>query len=302
MHTDTWIIPKETFSARMTGNCLCGEVRWSYDDPFAAMLHCHCSVCRKHHGVLFVTFYAGALSTFHWRGGTEKIVSWQSSEKTQRSFCSVCGGKVPAVDTKAQRVFLPAGSFDQEPGIRPQLHIFVGSKSPLTQIADGLPQHAAFPPGWGEGMHTLPRPTREGVSSGSCACGRMRFELSGRPLVMRHCHCSRCRHARSAAHATNIAWPLEAIRYVTGEELLTDFDLPGAQFFGQSFCSVCGGAMPRRSPGRGLAVVPVGALDSDPGINVSAHQFVASKAPWHEIHDGVPQFGEAVPPPPVAGS
>lgn len=295
MHTDTWIIPKETFSARMKGNCLCGEVSWSYDDPFSAMLHCHCSVCRKHHGVLFVTFYAGPLSTFHWRGGTEKVATWQSSEKGRRSFCSTCGSKVPIIAAESQRVFMPAGSFDGEPGIRPQMHLFVGSKSPQHQIADGLPQHDAYPPGWGDGLPTPSRPGPEGMTSGSCACGRMRFELTGPPLVMRHCHCSRCRHARSAAHATNVAWPIDAIRFITGEELLADFDLPGAQFFGQSFCRVCGGAMPRRSPGRGLVVVPIGALDSEPGIHASAHQFVGSKAPWHDIHDGVPQFGDVAP-------
>ena len=50
MHTDTWVIPTEVYSSRLTGNCLCGAVRWSYDAPLATMLHCHCSVCRKHHG------------------------------------------------------------------------------------------------------------------------------------------------------------------------------------------------------------------------------------------------------------
>ena len=296
MHTDTWVIPKETFTARVTGSCLCGNVRWSYDAPFSAMLHCHCSLCRKHHGTFFATFVAGALSTFHWRGGTERIVTWQSSAQGRRSFCSKCGSKVPSVDHNAQRVFMPAGALDGELGIRPQLHIFVASKSPLHAIHDGLPQHAAFPRGWpAEGLPTAPRATREGVTSGSCACGRMQFELTGQPVVMRHCHCGRCRHARGGAHATNIAWKLDALRFIVGEELLADFDLPGAEFFGQSFCSVCGGAVPRRSPGRGLVIVPVGSLDSDPEIHAAAHQFVGSKAPWYEIHDGVPQHPEAVP-------
>jgi hypothetical protein len=297
MHTGTWVLPKETFTARMTGSCLCGAVNWSYDDPFAAMLHCHCSICRKHHGSLFVTFYAGGLSTFHWRGGTEKIKTWQSSPGGRRSFCSDCGSAVPLVDSVHKRVFMAAGSFDQEPGIRPQMHIFTGSKSPHYQIPDGLPQHDEYPPGWGAGLHTTSRPPRDGVTTGSCGCGRMHFELTGRPMVMRHCHCGRCRHARAAAHATNLAWPLDALRYTTGEELLVDFPLPGAQHFGQSFCGVCGGAMPRRSASRGFVVVPIGSLDSDPGINPSAHQFVAFKAPWHEIHDGVQQYGEAGPVP-----
>ena len=55
--------------------------------------------------------------------------------------------------------------------------------------------------------------------------------------------------------------------------------------------------MPRRSRGRGVVVVPVGALDSDPQIHPLAHQFVASKAPWFEIRDGVPQFSDAAPRP-----
>jgi hypothetical protein len=55
--------------------------------------------------------------------------------------------------------------------------------------------------------------------------------------------------------------------------------------------------MPRRSVGRGVVVVPVGSLDTDPEIHPLAHQFVASKAPWFEIHDGVPQYPEAAPPP-----
>jgi hypothetical protein len=55
--------------------------------------------------------------------------------------------------------------------------------------------------------------------------------------------------------------------------------------------------MPRRSPTRNAVVVPIGSLDSDPEIHALAHQFVASKAPWYDIHDGVPQFPEAAPNP-----
>jgi hypothetical protein len=296
MHSGTWVIPKETYSARINGSCVCGVVRWSYDAPFTTMLYCHCSVCRKHHGTLFAAFVAGPLTTFHWREGTEQVLTWQSSAQGKRSFCSVCGSKVPGVDHASQQVFMPAGALEGELGIRPQMHLFLGSKASGFEINDGLPQHDAYPPEWGAaGLPTPVRGTRPGVASGSCSCGRMRFELDGRPFRMHHCHCARCRHARGSAHATNVIYKIEALRYTAGESLLTDFDLPGAEFFGTSFCSVCGGAMPRRSVKRSAAVVPIGALDVDPEINPVAHQFVSYKAPWHEIHDGVPQFGEAAP-------
>ena len=304
MNSGTWVLPQETYpnssGARVNGACVCGAVRWSYDAPFSTMLYCHCSVCRKHHGTLFATLVAGPLATFHWRGGTEKISTWQSSQKGKRSFCSVCGSKVPGVDHDSKQVFMPAGALEGELGIRPQMHLFVGSKAPWRQIHDALPQHERYPPEWGaQGIDTVPRTVRPAVASGSCACDSMRFELDGRPFRMHHCHCGRCRHARGSAHATNVLYRIEALRYTRGDELLADFDLPGAEFFGTSFCSQCGGAMPRRSPSRGAVVVPVGSLDTDPEIHPLAHQFVASKAPWFEITDGVPQFAEAPPAPPA---
>ena len=38
------------------------------------------------------------------------------------------------------------GTLDDDPGIRPQEHIFVGSKAPWYEIADDLPRHDEFPP------------------------------------------------------------------------------------------------------------------------------------------------------------
>ena len=146
--TDTWARPPEIYSARIHGSCLCGAVRWSYDRSATSMLHCHCSICRKHHGTLFATGVAGPLTTFHWRAGTETIDTWQSSEKGRRSFCSTCGSKVPGVNHEAKQVWMPAGALEGEFGIRPQMHLFVGSKFAGHQIHDGLPQHATYPPEW----------------------------------------------------------------------------------------------------------------------------------------------------------
>jgi hypothetical protein len=292
------VVPKESFSARLVGHCLCGAVSWSYDEPFTTMLHCHCSVCRKHHGTLFATTVVGPLESFRWRTGTEKIGTWVSSPRERRSFCAQCGSKVPRVDHDSKRVFMPAGAIEGELGIRPQLHLFAASRPAWHAITDSLPRHDAYPPGWaGEALETAARPTREGVASGSCACGRVHFELEGRPLLMMHCHCSRCRHSRGTAHATNLGWKLEALRFTAGEQQVTDFDLPGAQFFGTSFCAHCGGFVPRRSPGRGWVIVPVGTLDTDPDITARGHQFTASKVPWYEITDGAPQYPEAAPRP-----
>jgi hypothetical protein len=40
------------------------------------------------------------------------------------------------------------------------------------------------------------------------------------------------------------------------------------------------------------------AIDGDPGVRPSAHQFVAYAPPWEDIHeDGLPRFDERLPNP-----
>src|SRR5262245_26647410 len=176
-HTGTWVLPEETSSARLNGSCACGAVKWSYDAPLTSMGHCHCSMCRKHHGTLFVTYVSGPLAAFYWREGTEKLGTWQSSPLELRSFCTMCGSQGPRAERAGQRVFRPAGALDGELGIRPQMHIFAGSKAATHLIADGLPQHAEYPPAVSiSGLPTPARESRAGVVSGSCSCGQVRFE------------------------------------------------------------------------------------------------------------------------------
>ena len=86
------------------------------------------------------------------------------------------------------------------------------------------------------------------------------------------------------------------LRFQRGAELLMTYKLPIARFFTQAFCRTCGSPMPRIDRERGLAIVPMGSLDDDPGMRPQRHIFVASRAPWYEIPDDLPQDA-AYPPP-----
>ncbi len=81
------------------------------------------------------------------------------------------------------------------------------------------------------------------------------------------------------------------MHFTRGQELLPFYEVPEAERFTQTFCRVCGGKMPRVAVERG-AVIPMGALDDDPGFRPQSHIFVASKAPWFEIADDLPQHAE----------
>jgi len=53
--------------------------------------------------------------------------------------------------------------------------------------------------------------------------------------------------------------------------------------------------MPSLDAARGIAVVPLGSLDDDPGRGADDHIFVRSMAPWYAITDDLPRFDEGPP-------
>jgi hypothetical protein len=126
------------------GSCLCGAVRYEIRGPLGRMSHCHCSMCRKAHGAAFGTYSSVARGDFVLLGGAESVRSYRSSPKVTRTFCGTCGATLQWItDDRPDRVDVAIGTLDDDPGIRPALHIFVASKAPWYEIADGLPQHDA---------------------------------------------------------------------------------------------------------------------------------------------------------------
>jgi hypothetical protein len=280
-----------------SGTCLCGTLRYEVSGPYLWMAHCNCSMCRKHHGAAFATFVTAPLASFRWVSGEGNVGSYQSSPQARRHHCRTCGSVAPTLLPDAGIAMVPAGNLDGELGIRPQAHIFVASKAPWYEITDALPEHAEYPPKVAAAAvprpHVVPLP---GITVGSCLCGEVAYEAEGEALRMYHCHCRRCRLARSAAHATNVFYRLDHFRCVRGEDHIADYKLPEAKYFGAAFCRKCGGEAPRVSRERGVVVVPAGTLDTDPGMRPQAHIYVGSKASWFEVTGSTPRYEEGPPP------
>jgi hypothetical protein len=275
------------------GSCLCGGVAWRVRDALDFTSHCHCSRCRKAHGMGFGTYLVCGEDSFTLERGRELIERYESSPGFFRPFCRRCGSVVPDGEPWKGMLGVPFGPFDDDPGVRPLSHIFVSSKPPWLEITDDLPRFDGYPPGFDANtLDDLPRRGQgEGVT-GSCLCGDVTFTAESPPLRYYNCHCSRCRKARSALFASNVFWQADRLRFTSGADRLTSYKVPEAQFFTQVFCTRCGSPMPRLDPERGIAVVPAGSLDADPGKRPECHIFVASKAPWHEISDALAQYDE----------
>src|SRR5262245_9397533 len=97
-----------THRAPTQGSCLCGIVRYEVAGPFNMMLHCHCSMCRKHHGTAFATFVAAPLMGFRWLSGEHNLGEYHSSEKGVRQFCRTCGAVTPTLLKNMDLAVMPA--------------------------------------------------------------------------------------------------------------------------------------------------------------------------------------------------
>jgi hypothetical protein len=279
------------------GSCLCGTLRYEITGSFLDMVYCHCSRCRKQQGAPFATIGTVAIGDLHWLAGEQDVARYAAAPGGPRHFCPRCGSPAPIAVPSLGFAFIPMGTLDGDPGIRPREHIFAGSKAAWHIITDALPQHEAFPPRFG-GRGGLPdaaplQPT-PGHIAGSCLCGEVAYEFV-KPVAMYQCHCGRCRKARGSAHGANLFCKLEDFQWTRGEQQVVDFHLPGARFFGVAFCRKCGASVARVSLGRGIVVIPASGLDNDAGLGPAAHIFVESKAPWFEITDDLPRYPEAPP-------
>jgi hypothetical protein len=131
--------------------------------------------------------------------------------------------------------------------------------------------------------------------TGGCMCGGVRFEVSDPLLRALYCHCKRCQRRTGSAFSVSALTAPGSLQVTQGRELIRSWS-PGDGWI-KSFCGECGSQVYTTHPENPeLVSVRMGALDRDPGIRPSAHQFTDYAAPWEPIpDDGLPRFPERLP-------
>ena len=127
------------------GGCLCGEVRFEVERFTGPFELCHCSRCRKTSGSAFASMVGVNADEFRLLSGADKIRTYEAPLLRHPplycvAFCSQCGSPVPNPPAEGGFFEIPAGILDDDPGIRPDKHIFVECKSEWFSITDSLPQ------------------------------------------------------------------------------------------------------------------------------------------------------------------
>jgi hypothetical protein len=124
---------------------------------------------------------------------------------------------------------------------------------------------------------------------GSCLCSAVAFVLTTPLLAMGMCHCGICRKHHGSAFATFVEIRREGFLLLSGAAAVRIYaSSPGVE---RHFCVGCGAKLlflMHDYPD--LLWVAAGALDDAPARRPEYHLFVASKAPWFNIHDDLPQY------------
>jgi len=129
---------------------------------------------------------------------------------------------------------------------------------------------------------------------GSCLCGNIQFEYSGKLGSITQCHCNQCRKSNGTAFAANSQIEKSQYKIVTGNDLIREYESTKGKF--RAFCNNCGSPIySRKNSFPDKLRIRIGLLDTRIDKRPSFHIFVDSKAEWHEICDEIPKYPEFEP-------
>jgi hypothetical protein len=117
-------------SARHSGSCLCGTVRFEIAGDFERFYLCHCAYCRKDTGSAHAANLFSATAMLKWLSGADHVRVFNlPGTRHRNSFCSSCGSALPDVQMDGALLKVPAGSLDTPVLIRPDAHLFSASRA-----------------------------------------------------------------------------------------------------------------------------------------------------------------------------
>ena len=133
-----------------------------------------------------------------------------------------------------------------------------------------------------------------GKLSGSCLCGRVRYDSDAEPLFTIVCHCTNCQKQSGTAFSTVVGAPKETL-VINGEENLADYiDTSDAgDDVRRRFCRNCGSpvfSIVKSLPD--VTIIKAGTLEDRSWFEPTAHVWCDSAQPWVHIEPTVKTFAK----------
>jgi hypothetical protein len=121
------------------------------------------------------------------------------------------------------------------------------------------------------------------ILRGGCLCGAVRYEATGAPLWVVHCHCVECRRACGAAFATWAGYRATRVRFTTS----TPKTFASSPDVIRRFCETCGTPLSYEStrfPGE--LHLMTGTFDAPNLLTPTGHVWTDEALPWALHEDG----------------
>lgn len=127
----------------ITGQCLCGQIKYEFRNAPAMTGVCHCKNCQRQAGSAFSTLAAVPKAEFKFTAGKPKLFEdsdTASGNTVQRFFCGNCGSPIySAIAAQPDNLFLKTGTLDDNSGFKPMFHAWCDTKQPWVALEAGVP-------------------------------------------------------------------------------------------------------------------------------------------------------------------
>ncbi|MEJ1159127.1 GFA family protein [Prosthecomicrobium sp. N25] len=108
------------------GGCLCGEIRYRLKRRPTDVGHCHCSMCQRSSGALFVTWATVPLTEFELLQGDP--ATYRSSPNAKRLHCGDCGTQLFFHVDEERRIDVTVATLDEPDRVEAVRNIWVDTR------------------------------------------------------------------------------------------------------------------------------------------------------------------------------
>ncbi len=128
------------------------------------------------------------------------------------------------------------------------------------------------------------------IHTGGCLCGNIRYEITGAPVVVAHCHCKDCQRVSGAGHTTGAMFATTQFT-ITGSFAEYSLESNAGNQVTKVFCPTCGSPIFGRNDGmEGFVTVSLGTLDDSSTFKPEVVIFASNKKTWDIMSDTLPTF------------
>jgi len=116
---------------RISGQCLCGAVKFEAQEADDEFHVCHCGICRRWGSGPFMAVRANGVEF----SGTEHLDRYRSSEWAERGFCKKCGSNLFYFLIPGNEYFVSVGALQDPPALTLGSELFIDHKPAGYELA-----------------------------------------------------------------------------------------------------------------------------------------------------------------------